>query len=563
MTHFQKLRFSSAHLNCISYFSGSTHIAPTIRSYTTKQNVVIPGKSLPAIRKKARSALTEYLHTTRSLPFTVAEHISKNSPRFLESLLSKVNLDGNIVQSVARHLRYNPINEFEPFFESVGLSPSEFSVFLPQDIMFLNDDMPLMENYQVLCSYGVERNKIGIIYKSAPEVFRYGPGILKSKLLSFEEFGLNQVTVIKVVCLSPHLLTGNASRDFFRVLEKLRSIGIECEWIQGQLSKAHSFNWRRVGEVMFLLGNLGFCKEQLRNVVCQNPEILFDTSGHSTFSLIGFLLKFGFGRDEIQKMFLQHKEFKVAEFVRNLCNGYVFLVEIEMDNQDIFNMVRSHAVLLGSCPLKKVTTLLTILKAGKKRIREMILTDPHVLKKWGLGVRVDPLPSPEEDEEVKSKAMKTQFLSRLGFVENSRQMEEALKAFRGKGLELQERYDCLVNSGLKPEDAAKIVRFSPNILNQSKEHIEAKIEFLKNTLGYDVSCLVTFPNYISYALKRSMLRLSMYKWLSEQGKAGPNLALSTLIACSEKVFVKTYVNTHPGGPHMWEKLKKEIYTGQK
>ncbi|CAH9079347.1 unnamed protein product [Cuscuta epithymum] len=564
MIHCQKLRVSSVVIKCLSYFSGLTHIYQGTRFYRTKQNAQIPGKTLLAIRQEAQSALTEYLHTTRSLPFTDAEHISKNSPHFLETLLNRVNLENDVARSVVRFLRYNPINEFEPFFESLGLSPSEFLRFLPPNIMFLNDDTSLMENYHALCNYGVQRNKIGIIYKKVPEVFQYAPGFLKSKLRSFEEFGLNQTTVAKFVCLSPHLLKENVHRDFFMVLDKLKSVGIESgveyEWIKGKLSIAESYNWRRVCEVMFLFNNLGFSEEQLRNLVCQNPELLFDTSGHGTFSLIGLMLKFGSARDDLKNMFLNLPNIKVGKFLRNLRNSYVFLVGIDMINHDIGNMFRAHNVLLGSCSLKKVVTLLSSLKTGKKKICKMILADPNILKEWVFGLKVGPLTSTEEaEEDLKSKAMKTNFLLSLGFVENSSEMEKALKAFRGKGLELQERYDCLVNAGLNPNDVAKMVKVSPHILNQSKEHIEAKIEFFKSTLGIPVSCLVSFPNYISYTCERSTLRLSMYKWLKDQGRVRRKLALSTLIASSEKIFMKTYVNPHPGGPCMWEKLKREVY----
>lgn len=578
MTHLQKPRvspllkwFSSLFDYHFGYTTptlwvvGSAHVAQSTRFYRTKKNASVHEKSpqFPlAVRQEAQAALTEYLHSTRSLPFSDAEHISRNSPHFLERLLKSVNPDKEVSRSVVRFLRYHPINEFEPFFESLGLSPSEYLPFLPPKIMFLNDDKLLMENYHVLCNYGVSRNKIGNIYKGAPEVFRYSPGLLKSKLQSFEEVGLHRITVAKIVCLSPHLLTGNVNKEFFSVLEKLKSAGVdtgtECEWVQGQLSKGNSYNWRRVCEVMCIFCKLGFSEEQLRKIICQNPELLFETSGNTTFSLVGFLLKFGYAQHDIQNVFLQLPKINFGQFVRNFRNCYIFLVEIEMNSHDIGNIVRSHPMLLGSCSLKKAVTLLTKLKSGKKRICKMILTDPLVLKKWVIGLRVDPLLSTEE-EDFNSKVMKTKFLLSLGFVENSSEMEEALKLFRGKGLELQERYDCLLNSGLKPKEVAKMVKVAPQILNQSKEHIEAKIDFLIKTLGYPVSSLVAFPNYISYTFERSSLRFSMYNWLKEQGRVDRNLALSTIIACSDKIFMKTYVNPHPGGPDIWEKLKKEVY----
>ncbi|KAL0338003.1 UNVERIFIED_CONTAM: Transcription termination factor MTEF18, mitochondrial [Sesamum calycinum] len=156
----------------------------------------------------------------------------------------------------------------------------------------------------------------------------------------------------------------------------------------------------------------------------------------------------------------------------------------------------------------------------------MVKDDPYVLKKWVLGVRVDRLPGPKR--VLKVRMLKTKFLLSLGFVEKSKQMEKALKVFRGKGVELQERFDCLVNSGLSREDVIEMLKVSPQILNQSKDVIAKKIEFFVKDMGYPVSALVAHPALVSYKIERVKLRLLTYKWLKDQGAVHPKLALSTL-----------------------------------
>jgi hypothetical protein len=49
------------------------------------------------------------------------------------------------------------------------------------------------------------------------------------------------------------------------------------------------------------------------------------------------------------------------------------------------------------------------------------------------------------------------FLRSLGFVEGSDDMKKALKAFRGKGDELQDRYEFLVKSGFDPKDVVDMI----------------------------------------------------------------------------------------------------------
>ncbi|KAF8395899.1 hypothetical protein HHK36_019854 [Tetracentron sinense] len=507
-------------------------------------------------RALAQNALLEYLHATRCLQFTDAEYMSKNSPNFLEKLLKKVENEQEIGRSLARFFRYHPINEFEPFFESFGLKPSEFSHFLPRGLMFLSDDEVLLENYHVLCNYGIARGKIGKIYKEAMEVFRYDYGVLDSKLWAYEALRLSRSTVIKAVASSPSLLVGDANGDFVKVLEELKSLGMEYNWIEGRLSERNSYNWGRMLGLLCFFSEMGYSKEQLGGLIRSNPGLLFEASGNRTFSLIGLLLKFGSTVDEILPLFLQFPRVQVGTFVRNLRQGLLFLIEVEMEAEEIGRIMRAHPLMLGLCSLKKPNSVLAKLNIGKKRLCGIIKEDPQELKNWILGTKVDPLPNSGEDE--RSLIQKTEFLLKLGFIENSDEMNKALKVFRGKGGDLQERFDCFVKAGLDRKDVSEMIKVAPQVLNQTRDVIEMKIDFLVNGLGYPISSLVAFPSYLSYKIQRVKLRFSMYTWLKDEGIAAPMLALSTILACSDKIFIKQYVNHHPKGPEVWEKFVKDL-----
>ncbi|XP_060208296.1 transcription termination factor MTEF18, mitochondrial-like [Lycium barbarum] len=543
----------------ILWASGSFHIAQKVRFYATKKKSKLEQEcNIPrAVRKEAQAALLEYLHSTRNLQFMDAEYMSKNSPFFLSKLLERVDNETDIRRSLTRFLRYHPINEFEPFFESMGLKPCQYLSFLPRDLMFLNDDQGLLDSYHVLCNYGISRNKIGRIFAEAPEVFRYDPGVLDLKLRSFQGVGLDQSNVVKLVSASPHLLIGNVHKEFFEVVEKLKTAGVEYSWIEAQL-KGNSIDWGQLLDLMCLLNWLGLTDEQLGKLICQVPHLLFDCSGRTTFLLIGFLSKFGFEKPELLDVFLHLPQIPIKTFVFNMRQCYQFLIEIEMPVVEIGSIVHSYPTLLGSCVLKKATSLLTILNTGKKRLCSVIKENPEFLRNLVRGAKVEKLPIAEE--EVRSKMMKMKFLLDLGFAENSSEMEKALKVFRGKGVELQERFDCLVNAGLDRKHVASVLKIYPQILNQRKEVLEAKIDFLVNKLGYPLSALVSFPSYLNYTIPRIRLRLSMYNWLRDQGMVDARLALSTIIASSEKLFMKAYVNPHPKGLEVWQDLKREIYT---
>lgn len=587
MTHFRKLRtasifkwvssnFAENHFNLLKTpplpLIGSSHIDQSGRLYRTKRAVQTEKSEYsddqsdsgrvaqisPSTRKEAQDALVDYFYSTRSIQFLDAENMGRNSPYFLEKLLKRVGNKAGAERSITRFLRYHPINEFEPFFESLGMKPSEYVPLLCRDLMYLSDDHLLLANYSILCSYGFGRNNIGKIYKEATEVFRYDCGILLSKLQAYEQLGLSQPSIINFIVSSPNLLIGDVNVYFLKVLETLKSLGFETSWIEGNLLEKNCYNWRRMLGILCLFSKIGCSNEQLVGLISQHPDILFEGSGNKTYSLIGFLVKFGSSTNQICSMFLQFPQILVGQFVLNMSKCFLFLNEIEMEITEIGKIVSSHPLLLGSCSLKRTNSLLANLNVGKKRLCSYIQENPQEMKNWVMGTRVKPFPN--SGEELMSQMQRNKFLLELGFVQDSKEMKAALKTFRGKGGELQERFDCLVKAGLDQKDVREMIKGSPQILNQKKNVIEMKIDFLLNETGYPLSSLVTFPSYLAYTVERVKLRFSMYNWLVDHGTAEPRLALSTIVACSDKIFIKQFVNHHPTGPQVWQDLKEKIYS---
>lgn len=72
-------------------------------------------------------------------------------------------------------------------------------------------------------------------------------------------------------------------------------------------------------------------------------------------------------------------------------------------------------------------------------------------------------------------------------------MERADKILKGRADELQERFDCLVKSGLGQENVAAMVKSDPRILNMCKDVLERKIDLLVGDLGYPVPIVLDHP----------------------------------------------------------------------
>ncbi|KAJ8624273.1 hypothetical protein MRB53_032803 [Persea americana] len=560
---------------------------------------------------------------------------------------------------MVKFLQYHPINEFEPFLESLGLKQSQVSQLLPHNLMFLCDNPLLVENVRTLCDYGIPRSYVGKMYTEEREIFGYEKGVLGSKLLAYEDNrALAQVTVfffsgdggqvaglrggddgtateqrrrrscrdgrrvidcvrivwfffrsrrqsaavasptmpdgrrrtmaasgdgcdgdlgsnrtpgdgcdgdmgsgkswptgftnpsasvVKLVAASPSLLTEDVKGEFVKVLGELKYLGIESDWITGQLSENNTYDWSRMLRVLHFFGEMGYSTEELGGLFISHPELLLDGSGDTDFSLIALLLKLGFARNEIITLFLQFPEVIIVDFIENMKQGLAFLIEIGMETKQIVKIVHSHLQILGSCSFKRPNSVLVKLNVGKQRLCGIIKEDPNQLKNWVFGSKISPLPKPSRDPRLMQK---TAFLVTLGFTEGSDEMKNALKLFQGSSVELQERFDCLVRAGLKPTDVSNMIKAAPQVLSQSRDTLQKKIDFFVNSLGFPLESLLEFPRYMSYTIERVKLRFLMYKWLKDQEKVIPTLALSTILVCSEKVFALQYVNCHPKGPEV-------------
>ncbi|CAH2073802.1 unnamed protein product [Thlaspi arvense] len=561
-------RFTSL-LKWVSQLSVETPLKPPIsaiqnsRSFATQRPAQASGEKktrngiriTPSIRKMAEEAMLDYFYSTRSLQYMVAESMSKNSPIFIDNLLKKVNCvaASDISQSITRHLRFHPVNEFEPFLESSGLNPTEYTHLVPSDELFLNE--LLLENHHVLCYCGVDPRRIGKVFEEAREVFGYQTGVLASKIKAYEVLGFSRLFLSKLIACSPSILLGGTNVELAKVMELLKSIGLDSDWVMKNLSEEASYDWSSVHWCLTLLRDICLDEDELCGLIRKHPRLLFENSGKWTMVLAGFETKLGSSTSELCSFFQKLPQMQAEKCVSNLRSCFLFLREIEMEDDEIHKVFRSHSWWIGSCRLKKTSSLLVNLKAYKSRICRVIQENPEEMKKWKMGSKVQPLPATEI--YVDSKAMKTRFLLELGYKESSEEMERAFKSFRGRGSELRERFNVLVSFGLNEKDVKDMVKASPDILTQASDVLETKVNYLVNELGYPLSTLVAFPSCLKFTLQRMKLRFGMFFWLQARGKADPKLAISTLLACSDKDFAKYFVNRHPDGPKHLEDLKKQ------
>ncbi|KAH1258174.1 hypothetical protein GmHk_03G007966 [Glycine max] len=203
-----------------------------------------------------------------------------------------------------------------------------------------------------------------------------------------------------VIASSPCILVGGVDLDFVRVVEKLKGVvGKDGENFE----------------------------EQLGNFIVRHPSVVFEESGGSVLSLINFLFKFGLSVDRVALVLLEFPEIRVAKFLSNLRQCFLFLTMIEMEASEIGRILQSHCLVLCSFTFKKTNTLLTNLNVGKKQLYRVVRDDPLVMESRALGRRIQPFRNSYLEYESKDQK---KFMLKLGNVENSRKMNEAIRSMR-------------------------------------------------------------------------------------------------------------------------------------
>ncbi|XP_058743236.1 uncharacterized protein LOC131616030 isoform X2 [Vicia villosa] len=451
---------------------------------------------------EARHAPRDYLVITRGYSFIDADFISKNSPHFINSLIFRVRIN------------------------------------------IRDHDFP-----QAL-------RRMWKIYRDAREVFGYGSGVLSKKFESYENLGLSKSSVVKLFVCCPLLLVGNeVDPQFVVVLDRLKRIGIDIGWFVNCMLPSRTYRWKAIIDNIEFFRQGGYSEKEMYDLFTADPKLLLDGLGKRTYLVVGQLIKSGLDVDEICSCFREHPDVLSSPRMTNLMFVISFMYNVRMDQDAIAHVLYNYMHELSKLSIKGYTTMSKELGVREGDLCEMIQDDP--LEFFSLALK------PKQKKDINkfrydphNYLEKTSFLQKLGYNDNSEEMEIAMKRFEGKGDKLQERFDCLVEAGLEYNTVVGMVKRIPSILSIEKTLLQKKIDFLKNTLGYPIESLVgyRYPSYFTNNLDQMYARFAMYEWLKRRTDINPELSLATIFASSEKRFLKIFVNKHPEGPTTWQAI---------
>ncbi|KAL5723948.1 hypothetical protein ACHQM5_007278 [Ranunculus cassubicifolius] len=515
----------------------------------------IPSRQRKSAVLQAQQALSDYLHTTRCLSFTYAENISKNSLYSLSNLISKVSYtQSDFGNDFKRFLRYHPLNEFEFFFESIGIPMSEIDKFLPIGDFFLSDEGSNLNVAHALTTFGFPWNMLGKLYVEESSIFGKSSEDLISRVNGFVSKGFDTCSAVGICLAFPCLLSGNDEID--ALFECLRMIFIDCNLkskVEGNVDASYEF-----GRKIRFFVNLGCDKNEVGELIGKNLHVFFECSEKALQQKFSFFQRLDGKGEDIGMLLLRYPEILSYDLENRMFSLVSFLKQFGMTELELNDIVLKYPYVMGKNRLENLPHSMKALNLHEWFFHKIINGNHHLLADFDIGI-------PDEDLELEYRSWrekiqnmknykhaksKLSFLLGIGFGENLITIK-AFQGLHGTGSELQERFNYLLELGIEFSKLCKIINMHPKALNQAPEILEDKIDFLCNEIGSSVDYLEIFPGFLGFNLEnRIKPRYRIHKWLTEIG-AAREYSISSLVATSENAFVDRLMRIHPTVMKQW------------
>ncbi|XP_028754091.1 transcription termination factor MTEF18, mitochondrial [Neltuma alba] len=288
------------------------HISTT--SSTTRKllkSSKIPQRYQKFAVREAQKVLTDYLHETRCLPFVLADQIAKNSLLSLVNLIVKVDFSASTFsRNFEKYLRYNPIDEFEFFFESIGIDYNNgVSELLPPNKVFFSEDGSLLEAARALSFFGFPWDKLGNLYKECSSVFRRSSKELGSKLYEFKKRGFGNVEVVGICLAFPNILGKEGEEvdgEIDGLFTDLKSVFFDFElarYVEGNID-----SWHEVCRKIRVFYNLNGEKGKLGELMGRAKTIFIEYGEDELIQKAEYFCRFGVQKEEVALLLLKAPE---------------------------------------------------------------------------------------------------------------------------------------------------------------------------------------------------------------------------------------------------------------
>ncbi|KAL9245249.1 hypothetical protein vseg_018923 [Gypsophila vaccaria] len=544
----------------------------SVSSKTCTTRIKNTRKSLPSIAnipqyhrrgaiKEAEEVMTDYFHSTRALPFTYAEYMSKNSRHCLYDLVSRVSFSRKLFKSsFQRFLRFNPVNEFGFFYESIGIDYAKVDKLLRQDVYFLSEDSGVLEAAFCLAGFGFPWGGLGRLYLEEVSIFRRNDKFLRGRLDGLVSLGFENQQVVGICLVFPGLLKGEEvgfEGEFSPLLDDLKRVLLDFDLGK---SRVHNVDaWFEVCRKVRFFYDLGVEKGEVGKLIGESKCDLIDYPEAVLVEKVDFFTRLGLEKVEVGVLLLSNPSVLSIKIQDRFITVSGILDHFGLPKKKLLSVKQSYEYVFGR---NKMVNLPNILRAmdlhewfcHRMKCGYHSLFDSYELSSPDDGVDEKYV---RNLESVKSLRLhnhlfaKLDFLHEIGFGENGFTVRLSV-VVHGTRSELQDRFDFLLNEGIEFSKLCEIISRAPKVLGQDIDNLRKKIDFFVKEIGLPLNYLQSFPPYLVYSLEQRIKpRYRFHVWLTEQGWCTKKYSLSSMIAISNKTFMERISRMHPTAPQMW------------
>ncbi|KAL3833077.1 hypothetical protein ACJIZ3_007813 [Penstemon smallii] len=529
-------------------------------STATKPFSKIPWKHRSKAIQESKQALTEYLHTTRSLPFLYAENIARNSPNSLWKIVTKIPFSpSTFTNSFERFLRYHPINELDFFLESIGLNCHEIEnplPLFPHNTYFLSDWKQFKE-VCALAGMGFPWSKLGLLFKDETFISEMDAGELKLKINEIKVvYGFNSVVVIGVCLAFPRVLYSNMDG----LLNDLKILFVDYDL--ASLVEGNVDAMLEVCRKIRLFYDLGCEMGKIGEFMGRSKSVFIEYSEEDLVKKIEYFRKLNVEKEQVGLFLLSKPETFGFDLDDRVISVKELLYDFGLSKKELIYLEQKYPHVFGRNRIANLPHIMRSMDLGDWFFYRMKNGDHFLLKTYTIRSKNGGSDKYYSDNLLTLQAKKTHiyvfeklnFLHGIGFGENKYAVK-ALAESRSSGTQLQQRFDFLLSCGIEYSKLCTMVRLLAKILNQQESMLEKKIEYLCKDMGLSLQYLNVSPQYLCHSLeKRIKPRYKLHKWLEEKGYCDKAYSLSTIIASSEKTFIARISRIHPAAAKKWQEL---------
>ncbi|KAG9147717.1 hypothetical protein Leryth_014874 [Lithospermum erythrorhizon] len=545
----------------LSLFTTTHHFSTT--TATSLPRLKIPSKYRQKAIKHAQESITEYLHSTRSIPFSYAELIVKNATFSLSLIISQVPFHhSSFLSSIQRFLRYHPINEFEFFYESIGIEYKEIKEFLPVNKFFLKDDKRVFSNACALADFGFPWNKLGVLCRGKDEIFSSENSNLRAKLGGFRDcYGFSNAVIVGICLVFPRVLSRfGGSEELLSGLKRVLMNTDLVNRVEGNVDVTYA-----VCRKIRLFYKLGCKMGEVGELLVKNRNVFVDYAEDDLVRKIEFFCRLGVDKEQVGLLLLSKPDILKFDLDDRVITVLSLLKHFNLSTEKLKHVEQNYPYVLGKNRMVNVSHIIRAMDLSEWFFNKVKCGDHTLLATYTSSNQCE-----STDDDYRNylqkiltdryrvhTTSKLDFLHSIGFGENKFTVK-VLRKLSGTSSKLYERFNFLLSVGIKFSKLCKMIHLSPKILNQNTCLLEKKVKFLCEGMASSLEYLDEFPAYLNYDLEnRIKPRFKFHVWVKAQGWCRKEYTVASLIATSEKQFIARISDFHPDATKKWFEYQKE------